>query len=93
MCRNIKTLSNFEPPASNAEIHASALQFVRKISGTQKPSATNHLAFELALKKVEAATRELVDSLVTNAPAKNRQHEALKARDRNAKRFGAITTN
>ena len=89
MCRNIKTLANFEPPASNEEVHASALQFVRKLSGTTKPSKANELAFERAVEKVEAAARELIDSLVINATPKNRELEAEKAKARSAKRFGA----
>jgi len=88
MCRNIKTLANFEPPATDAEVHASALQFVRKLSGTTKPSRANELAFERAVEKVEAAARELIDSLVINATPKNRELEAEKAKARSAKRFG-----
>lgn len=88
MCRNIKTLANFEPPATDAEVHASALQFVRKLSGTTKPSRANELAFERAVEKVEAAARELIDSLVINAMPKNRELEAEKAKARSAKRFG-----
>lgn len=88
MCRNIKTLANFEPPATDEEVHASALQFVRKLSGTTKPSRANELAFERAVEKVEAAARELIDSLVINATPKNRELEAEKAKARSAKRFG-----
>ncbi|PWQ97845.1 DUF2277 domain-containing protein [Leucothrix pacifica] len=88
MCRNIKTLANFEPPATDAEVHASALQFVRKLSGTTKPSRANELAFERAVEKVEAAARELIDSLLINATPKNRELEAEKAKARSAKRFG-----
>lgn len=87
MCRNIKTLFNFEPPASDEEIHASALQYVRKLSGCTQPSQANETAFQRAVEKVEAATRELIDSLVTSAPAKNREQENEKARERSAQRF------
>lgn len=88
MCRNIKTLFNFDPPATDGEIRASALQYVRKISGYTKPSQANEDAFERAVDRVAAVTRELVDSLVTNAPAKDREEEAAKARARAAKRYG-----
>ena len=88
MCRNIKTLANFEPPATDDEIRASALQFVRKLSGSSKPSKANEAAFELAVEKVEAAARELIDSLQTTAEPKNREVEAEKAKLRSAKRFG-----
>ena len=71
MCRNIKTLSNFEPPATDAEVQASAIQFVRKISGTTKPSKVNQPVFDLAVQKIEAAARELIDSLITTAPPRN----------------------
>ena len=87
MCRNIKTLFNFEPPATNEEIRASSVQFVRKLSGFTKPSRANEEAFERAVVAVHEAARELVDSLVTNAPPKNREAEAAKARERAAKRF------
>jgi hypothetical protein len=90
MCRNIKPLFNFEPPATDDEIHASALQFVRKVSGFQKPSQVNEAAFDLAVEQVSAAARLLLDSLVTNAPAKDRAVEAAKARARTAKRFGSV---
>jgi len=90
MCRNIKTLFNFEPPATDEEIRASALQFVRKISGQQSPSKANHAAFHHALEQVTAAARELVDSLVTQAPPRNREEETVKARARSAKRFGRV---
>jgi hypothetical protein len=89
MCRNIRTLHNFEPPATGEETHASALQYVRKISGSTKPSAANQEAFDLAVKEVEAATRKLLDSLVTSAPPKNREVEAAKAKARSEKRFAA----
>ena len=89
MCRNIRTLHNFEPPASPDEVHDAALQYVRKISGSTKPSAANAEAFDRAVEAVAAATRELLDSLVTNAPPKDREIEAAKARDRAAKRYAA----
>jgi hypothetical protein len=89
MCRNIRTLHNFEPPATGEETHASALQYVRKISGSTKPSAANQEAFDLAVEEVEAATRKLLDSLVTSAPPKNREVEAAKAKARSEKRFAA----
>ncbi|CAB1079873.1 hypothetical protein D1AOALGA4SA_7574 [Olavius algarvensis Delta 1 endosymbiont] len=87
MCRNIKTLFNFDPPATEAEIFASALQFVRKISGYQKPSKVNEEAFQRAIDKVGLAARELIDSLVTNSPPKNREDERVKARRRIAQRY------
>jgi hypothetical protein len=89
MCRNIRTLHNFDPPASEDEVRASALQYVRKISGSTKPSQANAEAFEQAVAAVEAATRELLDSLVTSAPPKNREVEAAKAKARSEKRFAA----
>lgn len=88
MCRNIKTLFNFEPPATDEEIRASALQFVRKLSGFTKPSQANEEVFDKAVDDVAAIARTLVDSLVTNAPAKNREIEAEKARLRAQARFG-----
>lgn len=88
MCRNIKTLFNFDPPATDEEIRASALQYVRKVSGYTKPSQANEAAFERAVDGVAAITRELVDSLVTNAAPKDREEEAAKARARAAKRYG-----
>jgi hypothetical protein len=87
MCRNIKTLFNFEPPASEDEIHASALQFVRKLSGFNKPSQANAAAFELAVEEVSAAARKLLASLHTAAPARDREIEAEKARARARERF------
>ena len=87
MCRNIKTLHNFEPPATDAEIRASALQFVRKLSGATHPSKANEIAFERAVDKIAQTARELLDSLVTNAPPRNREVEAAKARARSAERF------
>lgn len=89
MCRNIKTLFNFEPPASDAEIRASALQFVRKLSGFNAPSKANQAAFEQAVEEVTAAARTLVDSLVTNASPKLRDIEASKALARQRLRFPA----
>jgi len=89
MCRNIKTLHNFEPPATDEEIRASSLQFVRKLSGSTRPSKTNQAAFDRAVDKVAAAARELIDSLVTNTPPRDREAEALKARARSAERFRA----
>jgi hypothetical protein len=88
MCRNIKPLFNFEPPATDDEIHASALQYVRKVSGYNKPSQTNEAAFDAAVASVAAATRTLVDALVTQAPPKDREAEAEKRRDRALQRFG-----
>ena len=90
MCRNIKTLFNFDPPASDEEIRASALQYVRKLSGTTKPSAANTVAFEQAVAEVTTATRKLMDSLVTNAAPRDREVEAAKARARSARRFGQV---
>jgi hypothetical protein len=89
MCRNIKTLFNFEPPATDAEIHASSLQFVRKLSGFTKPSHANEDVFNQAVEEVATAARQLFDSLVTNAPSRNRELEVAKARERAATRFGA----
>ncbi len=87
MCRNIKTLFNFEPPATDDEIRASSIQFVRKISGSTKPSMANQAAFDLAVDQVANAATDLLDSLVTSAPTRNREVEAAKARERVAKRF------
>jgi hypothetical protein len=87
MCRNIKTLFNFEPPATEDEIAASALQFVRKLSGFNKPSQANAAAFELAVEEVSRAARKLLVSLHTTAPAKDRAVEAEKARERSRERF------
>ena len=87
MCRNIKTLANFEPPATNDEIHASALQFVRKLSGTTRPSRANEAIFNQAVEEVSAAAERLVRALTTSAPPRNREDEALKARERAARRF------
>jgi hypothetical protein len=88
MCRNIRPLFNFEPPATDEEVAAAALQYVRKISGTRKPSAGNLRAFDDAVAAIAKATRELVDTLETSAPPRNREVEAAKARAKNAERFG-----
>ena len=87
MCRSIKTLAHFEPPASDDEIRASALQFVRKLSGTTRPSRANEPAFDAAVEEVTAAARRLVHSLHTNAPPRNREEEMRKAKERSLKRF------
>src|SRR4030088_1804860 len=89
MCRNIKTLHNFAPPATNDEIRASSLQFVRKLSGFTKPSQANEVAFNRAVDEVTHVAHHLLEDLVTNAPPRNRETEAFKARARSAKRFGA----
>jgi hypothetical protein len=89
MCRNIRTLHNFEPPATDEEVRASALQYVRKISGSTKPSQANTEAFEHAVEAVTAITTELLDSLVTTAPPKDREAEAAKAKARSAARYAA----
>ena len=89
MCRNIRTLHNFDPPANDEEIDAAALQYVRKISGYNKPSQANAAVFEQAVDAVAAATRELVDGLVTTAAPKDREAEAAKARARSAQRYAA----
>ncbi|TVY09482.1 DUF2277 domain-containing protein [Paenibacillus cremeus] len=88
MCRNIKTLFNFDPPATDAEIWAASLQFVRKISGYTAPSKANEEAFNQAVKEVAVAARQLLDSLVTQAEPRNREIEIERARVRSAKRFG-----
>ena len=87
MCRNIKTLANFEPPATDDEIRASALQFVRKLSGATRPSRANEAAFNRAVDEVTEAARRLIQSLEINAPPRNREEEARKARERSLKRF------
>jgi hypothetical protein len=87
MCRNIKTLHNFDPPATDEEIYLSSLQFVRKLSGCTRPSQSNQAAFDRAVHKVSMAARELIDSLLTNAPPRNREVEAGKARARFATRY------
>lgn len=88
MCRNIRTLFNFEPPATDEEVRAASMQFVRKVSGFSKPSKANEDAFNRAVDEVTAVSRRLLHSLVTNAPPKNRVVEAAKARARAAERFG-----
>ena len=87
MCRNIKTLANFEPPATDGEIRASALQFVRKLSGVNKPSRANEAAFDTAVEEVTAAAEKLIRSLHSSAPPKDREEERLKAQERSRKRF------
>jgi hypothetical protein len=89
MCRNIRTLHNYEPHATSEEVHAAALQYVRKISGSNKPSKANEEAFERAVHEVAHATQHLLESLVTHAPAKDREEEAVKAKARATVRFGA----
>jgi hypothetical protein len=89
MCRNIRTLHNFEPPATEDEIRAAAVQYVRKISGSSKPSKANEAAFERAVEAVTAASARLLDELVTSAPPKDREVEAAKARARAASRYAA----
>jgi hypothetical protein len=88
MCRNIKTLANFEPPATDGEIRASAVQFVRKLSGMTKPSRANEEVFNRAVEEVTAAAERLVSSLTTTAPPRNREEEARKAQERSRLRFG-----
>jgi hypothetical protein len=88
MCRNIRTLANFDPPATDEEIRASALQFVRKLSGTAKPSRTNEAAFNRAVEEVSDAAHRLIHSLHIHAPPRNRADEARKAKERSLKRFG-----
>jgi hypothetical protein len=87
MCRNIKTLANFAPPATGDEIRASALQFVRKLSGANRPSRANEAAFNLAVDEVTAAAMKLIESLTTSTPPRNREEEARKARERSRERF------
>ena len=89
MCRNIHTLFNFEPPATDEEVHGAALQYVRKISGFTKPSRANEAAFALAVDEVAAASQRLLNELVTNAPPKDREVEAQRKRERAAKRYAA----
>lgn len=88
MCRNIKTLHNFAPPATEDEVHAAALQYVRKVSGTTKPSAANQQVFDQAVHEIAHLTRHLLEALTTSAPPRDREVEARKARERNEKRFG-----
>ena len=87
MCRNIKVLANFEPPATNDEVRASALQFVRKLSGSTKPSRANEAVFNQAVDDVTAIARRLIDQLEIHAPPRNREEEARKAKERNLRRF------
>jgi len=87
MCRNIKTLFNFEPPVTDEEIRAASLQFVRKLSGFNKPSKANEVAFLAAVDEISAVSRKLLNALETNAPPKNREEEAARARARSARRF------
>ncbi len=88
MCRNIKILFNFEPPVTNDEVHAAALQYVRKVSGFNKPSLANEAAFQSAVEQIAAVSRDLLLTLETNAPPRNREVEIAKARARTAQRFG-----
>jgi hypothetical protein len=90
MCRNIRTLHNFDPPASEEEVHASALQYVRKVSGSTKPSRANAEAFDRAVDEITAVTTRLLDELVTSAPPKNREVEAAKRRARAEARFASV---
>lgn len=87
MCRNIKTLFNFDPPATTNEVQASALQFVRKLSGMNRPSKANEAAFDLAVERVAAAAQEMLNSLVTQSPPRDREIEAARARERSRARF------
>ena len=87
MCRNIRTLANFEPPATDAELRASALQFVRKLSGTTRPSRANEAAFDRAVEEITAAAERLIRSLESTTPPKDRETEARKAKERSARRF------
>ena len=89
MCRNIRQLHNFEPPATEDEVRAAALQYVRKVSGSTKPSKANEAAFERAVEHIAAVTRDLLDELVTQAPPKDREVEAAKRRARSQRRFAA----
>ena len=92
MCRNIRPLNNFEPPATDDEVAAAALQFVRKVSGTTKPSAANKAAFDRAVEEIAHITGHLLEDLVTSAPAKDRETEAAKARARAAERYGKVAS-
>jgi hypothetical protein len=89
MCRNIKPLFNFDPPVTDHEVRDAALQFVRKVSGYHKPSKANETAFEQAVDRIAAATKELLDALVTSAPQRDREVEAARARERARQRYGA----
>jgi hypothetical protein len=90
MCRNIRTLFNFEPPATQAEIHDASLQFVRKLSGFTRPSKANEAAFERAIAEIAASAEVLIASLVTNSPSRNREVEAAKAKERSALRYQRV---
>ena len=92
MCRNIRTLSNFEPPATPDEVDAAALQYVRKVSGQNKPSAANQEAFDTAVAEIAHATRHLLDALVIKAPPRDREVEAAKAKARSAERYGRVAS-
>ena len=92
MCRNIRPLNNFEPPATDDEVQDAALQYVRKIAGTTKPSAANQAAFDEAVEQIAHASRHLLDALVTTAPPKDREVEAAKARARAQARYGATAS-
>lgn len=89
MCRSIRPLNNFEPPATDEEVYAAALQFVRKVSGSRQPSQANRAVFDGAVESINAVTRQLIDSLVTSAPPRNREAEAVKARARAARRYAS----
>lgn len=91
MCRNIRPLNNFEPPATSTEVTAAALQYVRKVSGTTRPSAANHAAFDRAVAEIAHITQHLLDDLVTTAPPKDRHTEAVKARARAEKRYAQLS--
>lgn len=91
MCRNIRQLHNFEPPATDAEVRAAALQYVRKVGGASRPSQANRAAYDRAVDAVAVATRELLDALVTSAPPKDREREAAKARARAAQRYAGAS--
>ena len=90
MCRNIRPLFNFDPPATDADIRASALQYVRKVSGYTRPSKANEAVFDDAVERVAAITRELLERLVTSAPPRSREEQIARARERAAKRYGAV---
>ena len=92
MCRNIRPLNNFEPPASSDEVHAAALQYVRKVAGTTKPSKANEEAFNRAVAEIAHITQHLLEDLVTTAPPKDRDEETAKARARAAKRYGTVAS-
>jgi hypothetical protein len=92
MCRNIKILYNFQPPTTEDEIHAAAVQYVRKVSGMQKPSKANEAAFERAVAAIAGVTRQLLDDLVTQAPPRDREVEAQKRQARSAERFGRVAS-